>query len=100
MGSSTIQPRFGEDHYPIGRFILHRARVLGLSRSDLFRRLGYRDIGKGHEALSAVLLRGLVAPAVANHLAGVLEADDALVGFVVRATRRQKRDEARLDHTL
>jgi hypothetical protein len=36
----------------------------------------------------------------ANHLAGVLEADDALVGFVIRATRWQKRDEARLDHTL
>jgi hypothetical protein len=62
MGSATIKARVGEDHYPIGRFILDRARALGISRSDLVRRLGYRDIGSGHEALSAVLLRGLVAP--------------------------------------
>ena len=47
MGSATIKARPGEDHYPIGRFILHRARVLGLTRSDLVRRFGYRDIGSG-----------------------------------------------------
>src|SRR6266446_3797745 len=100
MGSSTIQPRSGEDHYPIGRFILHRARTLGLSRNDLVYRLRYPDTESGHEALTAALLTGLVAPHVVNHLAGVLEADDALVGFVIRATRRQKRDEARLDHPI
>jgi hypothetical protein len=79
---------------------LDRARALGISRSDLVRRLGYRDIGSGHEALSVVLLRGLVAPHVAKHLAGAIEADDALLGSVIDATMRQKRDEARLDSTL
>jgi hypothetical protein len=48
MGSTTIQARLGEDNYPIGRFILERARALGLSRTELVRRLGYRQIGNGH----------------------------------------------------
>jgi hypothetical protein len=100
MGSATIQADFGEDKYPIGRFILDRTRALGISRSDLVRRLGYRDIGSGHEALSAVLLRGLVAPHVAKHLAGALEVDDAVIGAVIGATMRQKRDEDRLDRPL
>jgi hypothetical protein len=29
------QARFGEDRYPIGRFVLERSRALGISRSDL-----------------------------------------------------------------
>jgi hypothetical protein len=95
MGSPTFQPRFGEDRYPIGRFILERARTLGMSRSDLVRRLHYLDISSGHRALSAVLLRGLVAPNMSNQLADALEADDALVGSVIGATMRQKHDEAR-----
>lgn len=100
MGSTTIQSQFGEDKYPIGRFILERARSLGMSRSDLVRRLGYPDISSGHEALNAALLRGSVAPQMANHLADALEGDDALVGSVIDATMRQKRDETRLDRTL
>ena len=95
MSSATFQARFGEDRYPIGRFILDRARTIGMSRSELVHRLGYRDIGSGHKALSALLLRGLVAPHVANHLADALEADPALVGSVIDATVGQKRDEAR-----
>ena len=100
MGSATIQAEFGEDKYPIGRFILERARALGMSRSDLVHRLGDHGIGSGHEALTAALLNGSVSPQMANQLADALEADDALVGFVIRATRRQKRDEARLDRPL
>jgi hypothetical protein len=50
--SSTIQARFGEDAYPVGRFVLDRARVLGLTRTDLVRRLCYPDISKGHKALT------------------------------------------------
>ena len=95
MGSQTFQPRFGEDRYPIGRFILDRARTIGMSRSELVHRLGYRDIGSGHKVLSALLLRGLVPPHAANHLADALEADPALVGSVIDATMGQKRDEAR-----
>ena len=79
MVSLIFQPRFGEDTYPIGRFILERARTLGMSRSDLVRRFGYRDIGSGHKALSALLLTGAVSHDIANHLAEALEADDALV---------------------
>jgi hypothetical protein len=94
MGLPTFQPRFGEDRYPIGRFILERARTLGISRSDLVHGLGYRDISSGHKALSAVLLTGVLAPHVANHLADALKAGDALVESVIGATTRQKRDEA------
>jgi hypothetical protein len=95
MVSLIFQPRFGEDAYPIGRFILERARALGLSRSDLVHRFGYRDLGKGHNALSTALLTGVVPLHIANHLAGALEVDDALFRAVIGATMRQKRDEAR-----
>jgi hypothetical protein len=94
MGSSTIRPRFEEDTYPIGRFILERARALGISRSDLVHRLGYRDIASGHKALSEMLLTGVLAPHVANHLAEALEVDGALVGAIIDSTMRQRRDEA------
>jgi hypothetical protein len=96
MGSAIIQARYGEDKYPIGRFILHRARELGMSRNDLVHRLGYRDIGSGHKALNALLLTGVIAPHIAKHLANALEVDDALVESVVGATTCQKHDEARV----
>src|SRR6266481_9625423 len=95
MGSSTFQPRFGETRYPIGRFILERARALGISRGDLVHRLGYRDISSGHKALSAVLLAGMADPHIADRLANALEVDDALVESVIGATTHQKRDESR-----
>ena len=95
MSSRPFQTYFAEDRYPTGRFILHRARTLGLSRSDLVRRLHYRDIGSGHKALSALLLTGAVPLRIAKHLAEALEIDDALLGSVIGATTRQKRDEAR-----
>jgi hypothetical protein len=94
MGSSTIQPRFGEDAYPIGRFILDRARALGISRSDLVHRLGYRDIGSGHKALSEMLLTGMAGAHIAKHLAEALEVDDGLVESVIGAATSQKHDEA------
>lgn len=100
MSSTTIRAQFGEDKYPIGRFILERARSLGMSRSDLVHRLGYGDIGSGHEALDAALLTGSVAPQMANHLADALEADDALIGFIIGATMRQRCDKARLERRL
>jgi hypothetical protein len=99
LGSATIRTEIDEDKYPIGRFILHRARTLGLSRSDLVHRLGYRD-DSGYEALNGLLLTGIVAPHVSNRLADVLEVDDTPVGSVIGATMWQKRDEVRLDHPL
>jgi hypothetical protein len=95
MGSVTIQARFGEDKYPVGRFILDHARALGMSRSDLVRRLGYRNIAGGHKALSMALLSGVVASQIEDHLASALEADETLVGAVIGGTTQQKRDEAR-----
>jgi hypothetical protein len=100
MGSITIQADFGEDKYPIGGFILDRARALGMSRGDLVHRLGYRDDDSGQEVLSAAMLTGVVTPQLANRLADALETDNALVGFVIGATMRQSRDEARLHRTL
>jgi hypothetical protein len=92
---SLIQARFGEDAYPLGRFILDRARALGISRSELVSRLGYRQIGKGHKALTAALMTGTVPPHMGKHLAVALEVDDTLVDAVVAATTRQQQDEAR-----
>jgi hypothetical protein len=72
---------------------LTRSRALGISRSDLVRRLGYRDIGSGHKALSELLLTGVVTSHVANH-PQALEVDDALLEALIGATTLQKRDEA------
>ena len=94
MGSATILTRFGEERYPIGRFIVNRARALGLSRSDLVRRLGYHNILGGHKTLSTALLSGVVAPQITGHLASALEADETLVAGVIGATSQQKRNEA------
>jgi hypothetical protein len=94
MVSLIFQPRFGEDTYPIGRFILERTRALGISRSDLVRRLHYLDISSGHRALSAALLTGVVATHIAKHLAEALEVDDVLVESVIGAATSQKHDEA------
>jgi len=46
------------------------------------------------------MLTGVLAPQLADHLAGAIEASDALVRSVNDATMRQKRDESRLDRIL
>jgi hypothetical protein len=94
MSSTTFQARFHEDIYPIGRFILDRARALGLSRTELVRRLGYRRIGNGHRALAELLTTGTVPPQIATHLAEALQVDASLVDAVKAATARQQQDEA------
>ena len=64
---SLFQARFREDTYPIGRFLFfERARALGISRSELVSRLGYRQIGKGHKALTAAMMTGTVRPICGN----------------------------------
>ena len=94
MGSTTIQARFGEDNYPIGRFILDRARALGMSRSELVHRLGYREIGNGHRVLAELLTTGTMPQRVARHLADALHVDEANHRHLMSATARQQRDEA------
>lgn len=93
----SIQARSGEDAYPIGRFILDRAGTLGLNRTDLVRRLGYRDIGGGHRVLNGILSNGIVPRTthIANHLAAALEVDDRVLIAVVESTEWQRRDEHR-----
>jgi hypothetical protein len=94
MGSTTIQARHGEDVYPIGRFILDRTRALGLSRTELLRRLGYRKIGNGHKALAELLTTGTVPRQIIQHLADALRMDEAIVAAVISATAQQRQDEA------
>jgi hypothetical protein len=93
--ASITQARFGEDQYPIGRFVLDRARVLGLSRSGLVRRFGYSDPGRGHRALAGLLTTGTVPPLVAKNLAAALEVEQDLLDAVLRATAGQQYDEMR-----
>src|SRR5215472_1157939 len=77
MGSTTIQARSGEDNCPIGRFILDRARTLGMSRSEPVHRLGYREIGNGHRVLAELLTTGTMPQRIARHLADALQVDEA-----------------------
>jgi hypothetical protein len=94
MGS-TSQPHFGQDAYPISRFIVHRAQALGLSRSGLARHLPYQDLGKAHRELDATLTTGTVPAYMQRSLADALEVDDAILDAVMAATARQQHDEGR-----
>jgi hypothetical protein len=86
--SSPIQPRFGEDVYPIGRLVLSRAKWLGLSRTDLVRRLGYKNLTAGHRALTELLMTGSAPPAItAMRLADALEVDQDLIDAVLSRRR-------------
>jgi len=93
MGSTTFQARFGEDVFPLGRFILDRARALAISRTELVHRLGYRQIGNGHRALGEMLTTGTAPPQIAKHLADALEVDEATVAAITTATARRQHDE-------
>ena len=95
MVSSTFQPRFGEDTYPISRLLVYRARALGLTRSDLARSLGYRDLGDAHKALASALKTGTVPAHMRNHLGSALELDETVIDSVVESTSRQRQDEWR-----
>jgi hypothetical protein len=92
---SIMQARFGEDTYPIGRFVLDRARALGMSRTELVRRLCYPDISKGHMALTGFLITGTAPPLIAKHLANALEVDQDLIDAILLTTARQQHDERR-----
>jgi len=91
----SIQVRYGEDAYPIARLISDRARALGLTRSNIARRLGYADIGKAHQVLATALTTGIVPPHMAKHLPAALQVDDRLLAAVLETTASQRRDEAR-----
>jgi hypothetical protein len=70
--------------------------MLALNRSDLVRRIGYRDIGKAHQALSAALATGIVPSHMAKHLANALQVSERLLIAVMDATDWQRRDEHRV----
>jgi hypothetical protein len=91
--SVSIQARFGEDAYPIGRLILCRAQTLSLTRRDLARRLGYREISKAHKALGTALTTRTIPVHMRTHLAHALEVDDFLLDAVLAETARQQREE-------
>jgi hypothetical protein len=93
--NSIFQLRFGEDSYPISRFLVHRAQELGLTRSDLARRLGYRNIGDAHKALTNALKSGTVAAHMRKHLGDALELDEAVIDSVIGSNSRQRQDEWR-----
>jgi hypothetical protein len=89
-----IQPRFREDAYPIGRFILDRAKTLGLTRSDLVRRFGYGGLTSGHAALSGFLKTGIVPSFIEKKLANALAIEQGMLDAVLVTTARQLHDEA------
>jgi hypothetical protein len=84
MPTIIMQERFGEAEYAIGRLVLERARALGLSRSALVRRLGYKDINAGHRALVGLLMTGIVSPFFARRLADALEAGASMISTAIR----------------
>jgi hypothetical protein len=89
----TMQPRYYEDRFPLGRFIFDRANALGLTRRELVERLGFPDrLAKGHQVLSEILLTGTVPPHLTT-LGDALEVDGSVVDEVLYATARQQEAE-------
>jgi hypothetical protein len=95
MPSTIMQARFGETEYAISRLVLERARVLGLTRTDLVRRLGYENSTNGHRALTELLMSSFQSPTITPRLADALEVEPDLLDQVWMATARQQHDEAR-----
>jgi hypothetical protein len=93
---SIMQARFGEGAYPVGRFVLDRARALGMTRTELVRRLCYPDISKGHKALTGFLITGRMPPLIAKYLATALAVDQDLIDAILLATAHQQHDEKRV----
>jgi hypothetical protein len=93
--ASTFRLYFGEGSYPISRLLVYRARALGLTRSDLARSLGYRDLGDAHKALANALKTGTVPAHMRNHLGSALELDETVIDSVLDSTSRQRQDEWR-----
>ena len=93
--SSTFRLRIGEHGYPISRFVVDRAQALGLSRSDLARRLGYRPIGSAHRALVEALRTGTVPAHMRKDLADALELDESVIDSIIEATSGQRQDKWR-----
>src|SRR4051794_21983464 len=90
---AIFQPRFCEDHFPIGRLIARRANALGITRRQLVERLGFGDRpAKGHEVLCEVMLTGTVSQYVTT-LASALELDQTVVDQVLQQTSWQQEAE-------
>src|SRR5258707_645813 len=92
---STLQARFGETEYALGRFVLEQAKALELTRTDLVRRLGYENLNAGHRALTALLMTGTQSSTIARSLPEALEVEPDLLDEIALATARQHHDEAR-----
>ena len=77
--------------------ILDRTRTLGLSRTELVRRLGYSNLAGGHKVLTGILRTGIVPRTthIARHLAAALKVQDSFLVSVIEATEWQLRDEYR-----
>src|SRR3954452_19100296 len=91
----TFQLRFHEDQFPLGRLIANRANTLGLTRRDFARRLGYKDIGNAHKAVTDALTTGAVPVHMRKSLARALELDEEIVEAILGSTARQREDEWR-----
>lgn len=93
----TMQPRYYEDRYPLGRFILDRANTLGFTRRQLVERVGFCERpAKGHQVLSEILLTGTV-PRYCTNLADALEVDQSFSDEILFATARQQEAEWQRD---
>jgi hypothetical protein len=76
--------------YPLHRLIEGRRAALGLARTELLRRMGYKSISKGIRRLEAIK-RGDLSDAQFFHapLAQALEVEPEVVEDAFQATRKQ-----------
>jgi hypothetical protein len=88
-----MQLRFGEEQYPIARLVLHQAQALGLTRTMIVQRLGYKDLSNGHRALADLMMTGTVPP-FCTRLAETLEVDQSIIEAAMIVTARQHDAEA------
>ncbi|MCH8076802.1 MAG: hypothetical protein IIC64_13390 [SAR324 cluster bacterium] len=75
--------------YPIGRLVAKRARELGISRTEIVKRLGYTNPSKGLRRLDGHLATGQQTTHLLKRLPDVLGLETAQVEAAAAETRQQ-----------
>jgi hypothetical protein len=77
------------ERYPIGRLVAARVGEPALSKNDVVRALGYRNLDRGRRRLDALLEGHIEAPDLANRVAAALHLTPEAIADALAATRKE-----------
>jgi hypothetical protein len=77
------------ERYTIGRLMRARAAALGVTKNDVVRGLGYRNLDRGRRRLDALLEGRTEAPDLADRVAAALHLSPEAIADALAATRTE-----------